>query len=250
LAAVFARAGFWQLDRARQRDAVAQEISAAAERPPLELNTPTSASQLHAWRPVVASGKWLHAYTVLIGNRNHEGQPGYWVATPLALSEDQHMTVLRGWLPRERVMDNDPSRPNQVRKALLDELAEDKATQTIEGELFPHVPRVFELWSWGAQDDMALPDSLNDTRDAPVIVQNLAQEDYAYATGLHLLPMVVARHNGTDHGLIQEWEHPSTDAATNKGYALQWFGFFTIAAGAWVALFWRGLRTSFKKDGK
>jgi cytochrome oxidase assembly protein ShyY1 len=36
------------------------------------------------------------------------------------------------------------------------------------------------------------------------------------------------------------------DSDKNHGYALQWFGFAAIAAGAWLVIAWRALRRKIK----
>lgn len=229
--------GNWQLDRAAQRIAIKQDIEAGRNSPPLHITPATPAQALTPWRPASARGVWQHDLTVLLENRNHQGRPGYWVATPLILADttDTAVLVLRGWLPR----------PASV-ELPLPPIAAPREEQTVTGELLARVPRLFEL-SGATQ----LPAKLPDPAQAQPRVQNLAVDDYAAATGLKFIPVVLAQTadavpgpNGNEPGtrLLREWPVPSLDADKNKGYALQWFGFATIALVACLVIIWRALR--------
>lgn len=237
VAAVCFSLGQWQLDRAAEREAVLKQINAGRAMAPLMLNPKTPAAKLTPWRRVEATGQWLNKYTILLANRNHNGRPGYWVATPFELQSklkpDYAIMVLRGWIPR-------PIGPGQN----LPELNGAAGTQTIEGELLSHIPRLFELWTFGSANSESPLEKTNWTGKHPAPeLQNLALQDAQQATGLKLLPAVMQQTsadrlpNGAP--LVQDWAGPQTNADKNRGYALQWFLFTLIAAGAWLVVAWR-----------
>lgn len=253
LVVLFASLGNWQLDRAAQRDAIHAQIEHAAQIPPITLATDTPDADLIAWRRAQAQGRWLHQYTVLLENRNYNTRPGYWVATPLQLSsvdspsaDGPAVLVLRGWLARDDVTRHTASGASQLDAGLGHELAQATGEYTVSGELFPHVPRLFELWSWSDSGGAHLPAHLTDTRENLPTVQNLDLADYASATGLELLPAVLAEIS-PESPMVQDWPHPSSDSDTNRGYAVQWFSFCVIAAGAWLFIAWRVLRKYFNR---
>jgi len=230
--AVLASLGRWQLHRADERRAILAAIEAGRAQPPLALAAGTPAAELAAWRPARAQGAWLGELSVLLENRNQNGRPGYWLATPLLLdaAHRQAVLVLRGWLPRQP----DGAAPRPPAAAA--------GPQSVAGELAPRVPRLFELWSLGAPR-ASLPPALPAGAEPPM-VQNLDLSDYARATGLALLPAVLMQTEGDD-GLVRDWPQPSVDYNQNLGYALQWFSFAAIAAIAWLAVAaraWRGAR--------
>lgn len=233
--AVLASLGAWQLRRADERRAIAASIEAGRAQPPLVLTPETPVDALAAWRPAQANGHWLNQYSVLLDNRNQDGKPGYWLATPLLLdaSRQQAVLVLRGWLPR--VLTRQPETPAP---RLPDTPS---GPQSIIGELSPHVPRLFEIWSLGGASQGQLPASLPLADGSVPQVQNLDLPAYAQATGLRLLPTVLMQTRGADT-LVRDWPQPSVDYHQNRGYALQWFAFAAIAAVAWVVVAWRGLR--------
>lgn len=242
MAIAFVSLGNWQLDRAAQREAIKAAIQAGRNTSALHLSPGTPTHDLVPWRPATAHGVWLHKLTVLLENRNYQGQPGYWVATPLLIDRAANtaVLVLRGWLPR-------PMRPGQAMPAIPRPMD----AQTVDGELLERVPRLFELWSWSGGGATRLPGKLPDAANPVPQVQNLDLTAYAQATGLTLLPTVLAQsastpaaadNPGAGTPLLQEWPEPSLDADKNRGYALQWFGFAAIAAGAWLVIAWRALR--------
>lgn len=271
--------GFWQLDRAAQREALHQTIERGRLQAPLAMTASTPASELVPWRAATVQGRWLHEYTVLIQNRNLEGRPGYWVATPLqlapkplpsnrldavaagsaesgaiaqaealeflSLGPGAHapaVLVLRGWLPREL-----------QRGAQAPVVPHEDGLLQINGELLSHVPRIFELWEWAGGASSKLPTTLPLAEGRVAQVQNLALDAYKRATGLDLLPIVLAQEGesrvlATEADsptaeaaqLVREWPGPALDSAQNRGYALQWFSFGGIALIAALFLI-RGL---------
>lgn len=223
--------GQWQLRRSDERRAILAAIEAGRKQAPLMLTPATPSDDMVAWRVAQATGAWLPQFSVLLDNRNHDGRPGYWLATPLLLdaSSRQAVVVLRGWLPRVIQGQGEPRLP-----------ATPGGAQTVTGELSDRVPRMFELWSMGGQDQSALPRALPVAGGSVPQVQNLPLADYARATGLNLLPVVLSQTGpaGSDatDGLVRDWPQPSVDFQKNTSYAVQWFAFGLIAAIAWLVV--------------
>ena len=237
LAVLFASLGNWQLNRAAERDAIAQAIERGRARNELALSQTTPPDDLTPWRPAQITGTPLNDYTVLVENRLYQGRPGYWVATPVALESDPTtaVLVLRGWLPRTM-------QPGQTQEPVP---ALPKTTVQVHGELLQRVPRLFELWSWSGGSQVALPETLPDPNHPNPTVQNLELDAFARASGLKLMPIVLAQLQPAQSGgqalpdpLLREWPEPSLESDKNRGYALQWFGFTTIAVLAALALLW------------
>jgi cytochrome oxidase assembly protein ShyY1 len=245
MAAGFGALGNWQLGRAAEREGIRQAIASGRSHVALDLTANTPEHEWVAWRPATVRGTWLHSLTILLENRNYQGRPGYWIATPLQLSEpaDAAVLVLRGWVPR-------PTRPGEA----LKDIPAPAGEYTVPGELMVRVPRLFELWSFG-DNGTQLPARLPDPQRPLPRVQNVDIADFADATGLKLLPVVVAQtaaaRDSTGQpdaadALAREWPEPSVDADKNRGYALQWFGFAAIAAIAWLIIAWRAFRRRIK----
>ena len=98
--AAMAALGFWQLDRLEQRRAFNQQRSVALAAPPLELTgAPLPAGDLRD-RQAVAYGSFDYTHQVAIRNQNYQGQPGFYLVTPLRFSgSEMAVLVNRGWIP-------------------------------------------------------------------------------------------------------------------------------------------------------
>lgn len=206
-----ARLGMWQLDRAAQRTARFQAQQDQATLPALAsselpIGPPLPAQLL--FRRVRLAGHWLAERTVYLDNRQMNGQPGFFVVTPLLLGANDAVLVQRGWLPR------DPA----VRSRIV--LPPTPSTRVeIEGHIAPGAARLFEF----------------DAAASGPIRQNIDIDRYARETGLHLRPLLVLqdRGDGSD-GLRREWSPAVLDVSTNYGYALQWFSLSALVTGLYV----------------
>jgi len=220
LTVVFVSLGRWQLHRADERRAIAQQIESGQALPPLAIDKHIPSSDIVAWRPATVAGHWLGAFSVLV-NRNQNGRPGYWLATPLLLDSHSRdaVLVLRGWFPQALTPSAMPDFPVP------------DGRQTVSGEVALRVPRLFELWRFG-KAVAQLPEQIPQSSGPLPQVQNLDLTEFGKASGLHMLPLVVLQTGSSDQGLVRDWPHPSIDADKNIGYALQWFSFAAIAAVA------------------
>ncbi|SEI62245.1 SURF1 family protein [Achromobacter sp. NFACC18-2] len=225
--------GQWQLRRSDERRAILAAIEAGRKQAPLVLTPATPPADMTAWRVAQASGTWLPEFSVLLDNRNQDGRPGYWLATPLLLdaSARRAVLVLRGWLPRVIQGQGEPDLP-----------AAPKGVQIVQGELSERVPRLFELWSLGGSQTSTLPATLPAADGKVPQVQNLPLDAYARATGLDLLPTVLSQGGPGDDGLVRDWPQPSVDFQQNTSYAVQWFAFGAIAAIAWLVVLGGAIR--------
>lgn len=95
------RLGFWQLDRAGQKQAMQdqyQERSAMAELDLSGLIRLPAADIL--WRRVRVVGSYHERWRILLDNQTYQGQAGYTVYTPLQLtSVGPWILIDRGWIP-------------------------------------------------------------------------------------------------------------------------------------------------------
>lgn len=243
--AILASLGRWQLRRADERRAVLAAIQEGRAQPALGLAAATPAGDLRPWRPVQAQGSFRDDLSVVLDNRNQNGRPGYWIATPLMLDDAAAgaasataVLVLRGWTPRP-----EPGRAAQPVPAAP------AGRQTVRGELVARVPRLFELWSLGGTPRDTLPATLPAADGKAPVVQNLDLDAYTKATGLHLLPAVLEQGTPAEDDLVRDWPQPSVDYNQNLGYALQWFGFASIAGIAFIVVIVRAARRRGRGNG-
>jgi cytochrome oxidase assembly protein ShyY1 len=101
-AAVMARLGEWQLDRARQKGERERQAAAAAQPPvPVEQLLPvgTAFPVSAVDRRVTARGRWDARSQLLVPGRRLGDATGLWVLTPFRLADGSAVAVVRGWVP-------------------------------------------------------------------------------------------------------------------------------------------------------
>jgi surfeit locus 1 family protein len=206
-AALTARLGVWQLDRAAQKLALQAALDAEAARPPLR-NTELGGAAAH--RRVVLRGAWVAERTVWLDNRPMDGRAGFYIVTPLRLAgRDDAILVQRGWAPR-----------SQADLRQLPPLATPAGEVEVTGRLAASPSRLYELGE-GA---------------GGAIRQNLDVAAFAVESGLALLPLTVVQTapDGADDGLLRHWPAPDLGLHKHYGYAFQWFALCALIVGLYV----------------
>lgn len=208
--AVTLRLGLWQLDRAGQRLALQAAIQQRQALPPVAqdalLQSTDQAELLH--RQVVLRGSWLPRYTVFLDNRQMEGRQGFYVVTPLQLEGSEAVVLVeRGWVPR-----------NFEQREKLPPVQTAAGRVELRGRIAPPPAKLYEFG--GAQ--------------AGAIRQNLDLAQFRAETGLPLLDLSVRQTQGLPDGLLRDWPEAASGAATNYGYAFQWWAMSALAAILYV----------------
>jgi len=224
-AALTARLGWWQLDRARQKLDLQASITARGQLPPLPQadlpRTDADAAPLH-FRPVQLRGRWLAEGTVYLDNRQMNGRQGFYVVTPLLLASADKpgdaVLVQRGWMPRDFAdrtrLQPLPAQPGEV---------------LVTGRLAPPPSQLFDLAGAGQG----------------AIRQNVEVPALARELGLALRPLSVQQTAPTqaapgdggsaerlpDDGLLRAWPVVALDVGKHHGYAFQWFAISALVVG-------------------
>src|SRR5918999_6369661 len=96
---LFTRLGFWQLERAQQKQALRATVQSRTELPPLVLHDLLFNHKELRFRKVLARGTFDPEQQILLDNRTYQGRAGYHVVTPLRLSASGiRVLVNRGWV--------------------------------------------------------------------------------------------------------------------------------------------------------
>ena len=207
-AALTARLGLWQLDRAAQKIALLAAIDAETERPALGNAELVGEKQLH--RRVALRGRWVAERSIWLDNRAMDGRAGFFVVTPLRLDgREESILVQRGWAPR------DP-----LDRQRLPVVATPAGEVEVQGRLAASPSRLLELGE-------GRPGAIR---------QNLDAAAYAVESGLALLPLTVVQTGpaGADDGLLRNWPAPDLGLQKHYGYAFQWFALCALIVGLYV----------------
>jgi hypothetical protein len=200
--------GMWQWSRAKQKWALEESIEQMKAMPSLSqeaylaLDNPLDA--LH--RTVLLKGTWLFKDTVFLDNRPLNAQAGFWVMTPLKLSDERSVLVQRGWIPR-----------NANVRTELPPFETPLGEQEIVARISEGPSKMFDLGSSAPEDFKSLEAarSLN-------IRQNIESLSFAKERGLSIVGNVIQIGSNSE-GLRREWPLPASTAYKNVGYTVQWF---------------------------
>lgn len=100
LIVVMVNLGFWQLRRLDQKTELNDTIRSRSAQPTVDVATIGSESDVD-WRRVGATGTYRSADELVVSNRAVNGEPGFWVMTPLVLRDGSTVAVARGFIYRQ-----------------------------------------------------------------------------------------------------------------------------------------------------
>lgn len=202
---VTASLGFWQLDRARQKIALQDQIDQRARLPAWQtadlLQAGDPKEGVH--RPVRLRGQWVKEASVFLDNRQMATRNGFILVTPLKLAGSASaVLVQRGWVPRDFT--------DRSRVPTIDTPS---GEVELEGRLAPPPGKLYELGEAGTG----------------AIRQNIDLGTLALETGLILMPVSVQQTGASPEGLLREWPRAAIGVDKHHGYAFQWFGLCALA---------------------
>lgn len=213
---ITANLGFWQLRRAALKVAIQTSIESRRQLPTLgasDLSRNAALAEPQHYRPVQLRGQWVTGRTVFLDNRQMSGRVGFYVVTPLQLSDrPEAVLIQRGWVPRD-----------QVDRTLLPRVFTPSGTVDVAGTIAPPPSRLYEFSGVASG----------------AIRQNLDIDKFAIESGLILLPLSVQQSDvisraATGDALMRQWPHPAVDVQKHYGYAVQWFALCALMAGLYV----------------
>lgn len=228
LAVLFARLGFWQLDRLAQRRARNAAWTAALRLPPLTLDsaaleTIARAPEQFINRPVRAAGTYVPGADVLLRGRSYDGHPGVHVVTPLRIPGTPRLVLVnRGWAPSPDAASLDAAR-----------VAEPGA-RAVAGVL-QVVP---------STENAGQPSISTVGGRRTLTFQRLDRTALARRFGARVLPLYIQQLPGPDslRTPLRRVAVPPLDEGPHLGYAIQWFSFAAIAVLGYlllIARMWR-----------
>ncbi len=217
ICAILIGLGFWQLQRAEEKQIWYDSYSARATEPPIQI----TGSSLRPGRsnfPAQVHGRFDEQGQFLWDNRTHEGRPGFHVLTPFIINPGKtRILVDRGWVPLSGTRKNLPSPevPQGVR--------------TIRGRLTEPM-RAFTLEDRPPAYDAKLR-------------QNLDLSAFADSAPFAIHPYVLRLAPDEPDGFVRAWPAPDlTSVKRHQAYAVQWFGMALAFVGVVGAMLRRELR--------
>lgn len=224
LLAILLRLGFWQLERAADKQQLLAHIAAQQAQAPLALGSlhgrgidadatatePVLDPSL-TYRRVSVSGHFNPLRYWLLDNQVEQGVVGYHVIGLLESDAGIRLLVNRGWVAAPMYREQLPA------------VEFPAGLQTLTGRLV--IPAHNRLLNTTARDPA--------TAGWPLRIQELDLHDAEQQLGLPLFPAVLQLATDDPAALVMEWRDVNVSVSKHQGYALQWFA---MAAALVVAL--------------
>ncbi len=213
---LFILLGRWQWHRARQSQALQAQFRAGTDA--LTDLDDHAVRALPRYARVGAHGRYDGAHQFLLDNISHGGYPGYEVLTPLTLADGRTLIVNRGWVPLSQ------SRQDLPDVALPPDPADRPAAPT------------------GRLDNLPVPGiALGHAPPAPggtwpKLTSFPTMADLSAALGRPLEPRQLLLDAAAPLGYVRDWQPPGMSPAQHVSYAIQWWGFATVAAFLYARL--------------
>lgn len=214
--AAFVSLGWWQIGRAREKQALIESFARGTQTS-VELLSDISIDGLPRYQHLRAEGHYEPAYQVLLDNMpSQSGRPGYRVLTPFRRQgTDRVLLVDRGWVPlgasREVLPDVTVTAVHRAVSGRLDQLP---------------VPGV-RVGEATAPGDEHWPRVMNFPRAS----------DLEKALGVPIEPRILLLDPAAPDGYERVWR-PSLGFGPERhlGYAIQWFALALVAVVIFIAL--------------
>lgn len=202
--------GFWQLDRADEKSALALQNAQRSEADPLPLKSLLEmAAEDLAYRPVVVSGYYETAATVFLDNQIRDGRYGHDVyAVFRDVPSGEFVLLNRGWVP------GDSSRRS------LPTISVPAGEQVLTAMVYvpPGEPYLLAEEQFAAAEWPLLVQSAHTPQLRELIAKRFQRA---------LFPAELRLRADQQTGFRRDWPVVNVSPQKHQGYALQWF---TMAA--------------------
>jgi cytochrome oxidase assembly protein ShyY1 len=214
VAATCALLGRWQVHRLEAQHAnnhlITRNASASPVPAPELLGVGRGPAESREYARVRATGHYDTAHRLLVRNRPHEGQVGFYVVLPLVTADGPALLVNRGWVPAGESATDVPDVP-----------APPAGDVTVVGRVRP---------SESAATRGGTPPPGQVTRiDVPQIAKDLPYDVYGGYADL-------VRERPAPRRAPVAIDAPETSEGPHLAYAFQWFLFACLALGGYVVL--------------
>lgn len=199
--------GYWQLNRAHEKQQLQQEYQTRPSHEPLSLKEAIVMSDSRFY-PIKIKGHFDNQHTFLLDNRLYQHQVGYEIFTPfIPNTPEKAILVNRGWVG---VGQN---------RAILPAITPLEGEQEITG-ILDLPPKTFTLGNEIA------------SKNWPQRIQSVTLSALAKAVGYPLQSIVIMADPG-QKGYPRNWTPLEVGPMRHWGYAVQWFAL----AGALLVIF-------------
>lgn len=196
------RLGFWQLQRAAEKQHLQNIYQARSQAAPIDLVATKKIPYDLQYYSAIVTGVFDNAHQFLLDNKIYQHRIGYEVLTPFILqSGTTAILVNRGWIPQEKSRNHLP-----VIKPVVGEV-------TIQGFISVPPAKSFRLGNQIVTNIVTWPQQL----------QYIDFKQVTMATHHSFLPFVLLLKSNQLYGFQRDWSPMNLKVSMHYGYAFQWF---------------------------
>ncbi|MGD8926248.1 MAG: SURF1 family protein, partial [Thioalkalispiraceae bacterium] len=204
--------GIWQLHRADEKREILAKQEARHDMPPIDIDDKNETRDKLEFRRLQVVGKFLKEYLILVDNKVHQGQAGYYVVTPLRIKgTDTAVLVNRGWVKATNS------------REVLPDVSTPSDDLTIRGTA-----------KYDTKDIFTFGDENRLGKDWPALVRWIDIKALARDIPYKLKPFLILQEPGATQEFVREWTFVNSSPDRNMSYAAQWF---TLAAALLIIFF-------------
>ncbi|NUP46044.1 MAG: SURF1 family protein [Catenulispora sp.] len=216
----FISLGMWQRGRYHERKAENAVIKTAMDAAPVPIEgvdaVGAAVPRTSRWKQVTLVGVYDPGHQFLARNHQVNGNPGFWVVTPLTLSDGTSVLVNRGWIP---TVSTDQQQSPAIPAPPAGQVAITGRLQQSE-----------------TKGNTGIRDVTSGLPAGQISLVNA--ESLAAKTGLTLRGgyAEVIASKPADSAQITPIDKPSLDEGPYLSYWFQWWLFCLIAVGGWLTI--------------
>ena len=214
LVVAFTTLGLWQLDRAAEKEALAEKFANEAPYRSLGNFDVENGDPPIPFEKLEVRGRPLSDRQILIDNIVRNGRIGYFVITPFEINGSAPLLLVnRGWIDKTAGVD------------IPDNMASAAGWRRVRGRA-GHLPRV------GIRSGDAFA---GEEPDWPRVAVYPTLAEVTEQLDRELLPFVLLLDPDDADGFMRAWEPVQSGPMTHYGYAFQWFAMAlaVVAIGGW-----------------
>ena len=206
----FIQLGFWQLERASEKNNINSNYTLRQDDALINLNNTNSINNKEAllWRRAEVDGSFLNKKNIILDNQIFNQIAGFNILTPFLIKDSNYVVLInRGW------------HPNLASRDLIPDIQNLEGIKALKGHIAKFPSSGISL----GQDNI-------ETLNASVFrMQRLDFDELKYFLTFNLLPYMIYIDPLIDKGNYNTFKLPAPDSEKNYGYAFQWFAFaFTL----------------------
>ncbi len=206
----FIQLGFWQLERASEKNNINSNYTLRQDDTLINLNNTNSINNKEAllWRRAEVNGSFLNKKNIILDNQIFNQIAGFNILTPFLIKDSNYVVLInRGW------------HPNLASRDLIPDIQNLEGIKALKGHIAKFPSSGISL----GQDNI-------ETLNASVFrMQRLDFDELKYFLTFNLLPYMIYIDPLIDKGNYNTFKLPAPDSEKNYGYAFQWFAFaFTL----------------------